>query len=102
MGAYEWKCPFCFEMKPSLLRQVFGAVNVEVLCQCLSGCVGLSAADEDGVIPFCYHGFTSFCDHAEIAILQIEMNLLGCARREVNALESAERAEWRSRNTRGT
>ena len=55
---------------------------------------GLSAADGDGVIALGYDGLAGFRDHAQVARLQLEMDLLRCARGEVHALESAQRTDW--------
>ena len=66
------------------------AVNVEVAGHtCRSG-VRLASTDADGVIPLSDDRIAVLGNHAQIACLQCEMNLLACTRFEMNALKTTE------------
>ena len=53
----------------------------------------MSAAYGDFVLALGYDGLASFGDHAQIAGVQVEVEGLGCAGVEVDALEAAQGAE---------
>ena len=61
---------------------------------------GLAAADADCVVAFGDHRFAGFGHHAQIAMFQLEVDLLRRAGLEMDALESAERAERRALHIR--
>ncbi len=83
-----------------LFGQIFGAVDVEVLRQRLRGGIWLAAADGEGIVARLDDGFAGCSDHTEVAILQLEVDLLRCPCGEMNALESAECPKRRARNVR--
>src|SRR5579871_4992471 len=58
--------------------------------------VRLSSPDADCVIALRDHRSSVFRHHAQRAVFQVEMNLLACARIEMNAFESAESDERRT------
>src|SRR5580658_9845539 len=75
---------------PLLFGQCILAVNVEVACRNGRCCLGLTSADADRVITLRNDRIAIFRDHAQIARLQVEMNLLACARFEMDALKTAQ------------
>jgi hypothetical protein len=59
-------------------------------------CVRLASADADDILTLSDDWISIRGHHAQIAVLQIEMNLLARARFQMNALESTESDERRT------
>ena len=60
--------------------------------------IWLTTADADAVVSAGDDGMAVLGHHAQAAVLQLEVNLLACARIEMNALESAESDLGRTRD----
>src|SRR5271157_5753616 len=73
-----------------LFRQADLAFNTEVPGGPRRSGIRLAAAEADGVIAACDDRTAVLRHHAQVSTLQLKMNLLACARVEVNALESPE------------
>ena len=73
-----------------LFRQGELAIDFEVAADRRRSGVGLAATDADGVLTTGNDGIPIFGDHDQIAILEVEVNLLARARLQMNFLESAE------------
>src|SRR5438046_2949763 len=58
--------------------------------------VRLSPADRNRILPLGDDRFSGVAHHAQVAVFQLELNLLRFARLQVHALESAQRTQWRS------
>lgn len=81
-----------------LLRQSDLSVYVKAASNDRRSRVRLAAPDAEGVLTASDDGLTRLGDHAQIAILQFEGNLLALARFEMNPLESAKSDPWRARD----
>src|SRR5580658_5336675 len=75
---------------PLLFGQCILAVNVEVASRNRRCCLGLTSADADGVITLRNDRIAIFRDHAQIARLQVEMDLLARAQFEMDASKAAQ------------
>ena len=62
--------------------------------------VRLSATNADGVVSWSNHRIAVLAHHAQIALLQLEMNFLACTRIEVNSLKSSKSDEGCTLNRR--
>lgn len=87
---------WCVGGPPDLFRKSELAVDVEMPGRAGRSGTGLTPADGDGVVATRDDRLAHVGDHAEIAIFQLEMNLLARARIEVNALEATQRKEGRA------
>jgi hypothetical protein len=74
----------------TLFRQGHLGLHAEVPANAWRSRIGLAAADADGVFPCGNQRIACLGDHAQIAVLQLEVNFLACARFEMNALEATE------------
>lgn len=54
-----------------------------------SACIGLAASEGERVIPLSEDGISVLGDHAQVATLQLKVNLLAGAGFKVNTLETA-------------
>src|SRR5438045_671343 len=66
---------------------------MEMPANCRRSHIRLASSDADGVITFTDDWISLLGHHTQIAVLQLEVNLLARARFEVNALKSAESDE---------
>ena len=86
--------------QPKLFGQGVLAVNVEVTGHTGRPGIGLASTDADGVIPLSDDRIAVLGDHAEVAVLQLEMDFLAGAGFEMNALEAAQSDERRALDRR--
>src|SRR5579871_3025123 len=77
----------------ALFRPRVLAVDVEMTCDTGRSGVRLSATNADGVVSWSNHRIAVLADHAQIALLQLEMNFLARTRIEVNSLKSSKSDE---------
>jgi len=82
-------CVEVMEVASLLLRQADLAVDAEVSGDGRGSSTGLAATDAERVIPGGDDGVTGLSDHAEIAIVELEVYLLALAGFQMDALESA-------------
>ena len=64
--------------------------------------IGLASTDADRVVPLRDDWIAILSHHAQIARLQLEMNLLACAWIEMNAFKSAQSDARRTLDCPGT
>src|SRR3974390_461620 len=83
-----------------LFRQSLRSPNLKSSHRRRSDGTWLTATDRQRVLAFSDDRFASFSDHAQVAILQFEPHILGLARLQMHALESAQSTQWRARHTR--
>ena len=60
----------------------------------------LTASDTDGVVSRSNDRIAALSHHAQIALRQLEMNFLACARIEMNSLKASKSDERRTLNRR--
>ena len=79
-----------------LLGQSNLAIQMKVACLARRSGIWLAAADRDGVAAASDHRVPAVGNHAEITILQLEVNLAALAGIEMNALKTAQGDSWRT------
>src|SRR5256885_16654051 len=77
-------------------RQSFRSFHLKSPCDGWRSGVRLSPADRNRIFPLGDDRFSGVVHHAQVAVFQLELNLLRFARLQVHALESAQRTQWRS------
>src|ERR1700740_3729190 len=81
--------------EPALFRQTDLALHSEVSSYTRRSSFGLPTADANRVVTAGDNRLAVFGHHAQIAVLQLEMNLLACAWIQVNTLKAAESQQGR-------
>ena len=72
------------------------AVDVEMTGGAGRSCFGLTATDANGVVSWSDDRIAVLGHHAQVALLQLEMNFLTSTRIEMNSLESSKSDEGRT------
>ncbi len=90
------------ETRDLLFEQRDLVLDVEVSSDSWCSRIRLASSDADGVIPGGNDGTAKLRDHAQIAVLKLEVNLLACARFEMDALKSTKSDLRRTPSHQGT
>ena len=78
------------QVRYKLLGQRELAIDIEVAADRWRSSIRLAATDADGVVTSGNDRVAIFSDHDQIAVLQVEVDLLARARLQMDFLESAE------------